>query len=417
MTGTHRLEQAMLDLARIHVEPGTSVRSVLNKVARVVVRAMGLGRFSVWLATDDQQSVRLYYLHRPGRSDVIDGTILRVDQFPAYFAALSSARALEVNDSSTDPRVAELREGYSVPLDVGALLDAPIYRSGSMVGIVCHEHVGGPRQWTEAEHELAADVATTVARLLEEGDRNLAEDSLKAYQKHLLELTRYEGMGRLAAGVAHDLQNLLHVVGVNAEMAMSQAINPEVRASLETVLDAVKRSRDLARTVLRFGRGETDGPVVLDPAALVVDCKRLLLAALEHNQHLVLEARPGTGRVFIAKPELERVLLNLVTNAREAMPDGGTVTVTVRECDSEQADDTGSQDRGDMMIEVRDNGIGMSSVALAQVRKPFFSTKPHGTGLGLAMAEQILSRAGGSLQIESALGVGTTIRCLMPRIA
>src|SRR5690606_19879343 len=116
--------------------------------------------------------------HRPGRDDVIDGTILRVDQFPSYFAALSSARALDVADASTDPAVAELRDGYITPLGVGALLDAPIYRAGLMVVVVCHEHVGGPRPWTAEEHEFAADVATTVARLLEEGGRNQAEDSL-----------------------------------------------------------------------------------------------------------------------------------------------------------------------------------------------------------------------------------------------
>lgn len=412
----HRFEKPMLDLARIHVEPGTAVRSALNRVARVVVRALGLGRFSVWLATEDHEAVRLYYLHRPGRDDVIDGTILRVDQFPAYFAALRSARALEVNDTDTDPNVAELRDGYTRPLGVGALLDAPIYRAGLMVGIVCHEHIGGPRQWTREEHELAADVATNVARLLEEGSRHQAEDSLRAYQKHLMELSRYEGMGRLAAGFAHDLRNLLHVVNANAEIAMEQAINPEVRTSLETVLDAVRRCRELARTVLHFGHADAEGPVVLDPAALVLECKKLFLAALEHNQHLHVEATAGNGSVFIAKPELERVLLNLVTNAREAMPEGGTVTITVRETERDP-DDESAHDGGELMIEVRDNGIGMSPIALSQVRRPFFSTKPHGTGLGLAMAEQILSRAGGALQIESALGVGTAVRCVLPRIA
>lgn len=417
MASAQRFDQPMLDLALIHVEIGTTVRSALHHVARVAVRALGLGRFSVWLATDDHEAVRLYYLHRPGRDDVIDGTILRVDQFPSYFAALSSARALDVADASTDPAVAELRDGYITPLGVGALLDAPIYRAGLMVGVVCHEHVGGPRPWTAEEHEFAADVATTVARLLEEGGRNQAEDSLKAYQKHLMELSRYEGMGRLAAGVAHDLRNLLHVVSSNAELAMEQAINPEVRASLETVLDAVKRSRELAKAVLRFGHDQTEGPVVLDPAALVIDSKRLLLGALANNQHLHVDATESVSRVFIAKAELERALLNLVTNAREAMPTGGTVTITVRDIDVGGGAVGDTRDGGEVMIEVRDNGIGMSPIALAQIRKPFFTTKPHGTGLGLSMAEQILTRAGGSLQIESALGAGTVVRCVLPRIA
>ncbi|HRP07455.1 MAG TPA: ATP-binding protein [Gemmatimonadales bacterium] len=411
MPQSPRFDQAMLELSRINVAAGETVRTTLNRVARVAVSALGIGRFSIWLSTDHNQAVRLYYLHRPGREDVIDGTILRLDQFPSYFAALASARALAVTDALTDQAVAELRDGYIRPLGVGALLDAPIWRSGRMVGVVCHEHVGGSRTWTAEEHELAADVAATVARLFEEGGRHQAEDSLRAYQRSLMELSRYEGMGRLAGGVAHDLNNLLHVVGANAELAMEHAVLPEVRASLETVLDAVARSRELARSLLRFGRSQGDGPVVIDPADLVVESKRLLLGGLAHNQQLHLEPPATHSRVFAPRAELERVLLNLVTNAGEAMPAGGTVTIAVREVIQ------AGSDGGEVAIEVRDNGPGMAPATLAQVGNPFFTTKPNGTGLGLAMADQILTRAGGTLQIESAPGEGTTVRCLLPMIA
>ena len=404
-------DQAMLALARIHVDAGVTVRTALHTVARVAVTALGIGRFSVWLTTEEHDAVRLYFLHRPDEGDVLDGTILRLEQFPNYFAALGHSRALLVPDVNTATAVSELLDGYLKPLGIGAMLDAPIYRAGEMVGVVCHEHIGGPRVWEPAEREFAADVATAVARLFEEGDRVQAEDSLRIYQRHLRELSRYEGMGRLAAGVAHDLRNLLHVVSANAELARAQCTDAVVNESLDAVLDAVARSRELTGTVLRFGTDSVEGPMVLDPSALVCDCEGLLRGALDGHE-LTVDVHDSHSRVLIVKPELERVLLNLVTNAREAMVGTlGTVTITVRDVIP-----TGSGS-GQVAIVVKDTGKGMTPETLQQIRRPFFTTKPGGSGLGLAMADQILARAGGELVVESVQCEGTTVTCVLPRIA
>jgi len=404
-------DQALLALARINVTAGQSVREAIHTVARVAVNALGVGRFSVWLTTSEGDAVRLYFLHRADGEVVVDGTILRVEQFPSYFEALRNARALLVPNVETEPAVAELLPGYLRPLGIGAMLDAPIYRAGALVGVVCHEHIGGPRVWEASDREFAADVAAAVARLFEEGGRVQAEDSLRMYQQHLRELSRYEGMGRLAAGVAHDLKNLLHVVDANAELAMEIVTDPTVLESLQAVRDAAARSRDLAGTVLQFGHNQVEGPVVLDPAELLQDCALLLRGALGPNQELVIDASAKGRRVFVPRKELERVLLNLVTNAREAMPQGGTVTLAVR-------DGEPSHTRtGQVIIEVRDTGTGMTPDVLAMVRRPFYTTKQGGTGLGLAMADQVMARAGGSLQIDSVAGEGTVVRCALPRIA
>jgi signal transduction histidine kinase len=400
-------DQALLALARINVTAGHSVREAIRTVAHVAVNALGVGRFSVWLSTGEGDAVRLYFLYRTDGNAVLDGTILRVEQFPSYFAALRDARALLVPNVETESAVAELLHGYLRPLGIGAMLDAPIYRAGVLVGVVCHEHLGGPRTWEASEREFAADVAAAVSRLFEEGGRVQAEDSLKMYQQHLRELSRYEGMGRLAAGVAHDLKNLLHVVDANAELAMERVHDADVLESLQAVRDAAARSRDLAGTVLQFGHHQVEGPVVLSPVEMLRDCELLLRGALAPGQDLVFDGVESTGRVFVPRAELERVILNLVTNAREAMPGGGTVTLAVHD---------GPGD-GELMIEVSDTGTGMTPDVLAMVRRPFFTTKKDGTGLGLAMADQVLARAGGMLQIDSVTGEGTTVRCVLPRIA
>jgi signal transduction histidine kinase len=404
-------DQALLALARINVDAGHSVREAIHTVARVAVNALGVDRFSVWLSTGEGDAVRLYFLYRKGGGAVMDGTILRVEQFPKYFAALRDSRALLVPNVETEPAVSELLPAYLKPLGITALLDAPIYRAGVLVGVVCHEHIGVPRIWEASEREFAADVAAAVARLFEEGGRVQAEDSLKMYQQHLRELSRYEGMGRLAAGVAHDLRNLLHVVDANAELAMERVHDPEVLESLQAVRDAAARSRDLASTVLQFGSNQVEGPVVIDPAELLRECELLLRGALAPSQQLVLREGPTGRRIFAPRAELERMLLNLVTNAREAMPDGGTVTVSIVDLE------TGSDGAGEVVIEVRDDGMGMTPDVLAMVRRPFYTTKARGTGLGLSMADQVLARAGGALQIDSVAGEGTTVRCVLPRIA
>lgn len=411
LPSTNSFDQAMLALARIHVDAGQSVRTALNTVARVAITALGIGRFSVWLTNEQGDAVRLYYLHRPDAEDILDGTVLRIEEFPSYFAALSHSRALLVPDTAIDPAVTELRNGYIKPLGIGALLDAPIWRGSELVGIVCHEHIGSARPWQPAEREFAADVAAAVARLFEEGERVRAQDSLLIYQKHLRELSRYEGMGRLAAGVAHDLRNLLHIVGANAEVALERSTDAEARQALEAVLHAVQRSRQLAGNVLQFGQGQVEGPVVLDPAELVQECVMLLSGALDDGQVLEVGRISRGRRIFAPRAELERVLLNLVTNAREAMPDGGRITLSVLEVsDGDPRDDR-------VVIEIRDSGVGMTIEQLGKARNPFYTTKVEGTGLGLAMADQVMARAGGTLDLLSVPGQGTTVRCVLPRIA
>src|SRR5690606_27093116 len=162
------------------------------------------------------------------------------------------------------------------------------------------------------------------------------------------------------------------VVDANAELAMERVHDADVLESLQAVRDAAARSRELAGTVLQFGHHQVEGPVVLSPVAVLRDCELLLRGALAPGQDLVFDGVESTGRVFVPRAELERVILNLVTNAREAMPKGGTVTLAVHD---------GPAD-GELMIEVSDTGMGMTPDVLAMVRRPFFTTKKDGTGLG-----------------------------------
>ena len=125
-------------------------------------------------------------------SHFVNGAVITAEAAPAYFRALAQNRCIAAHDAAVDPATAELTESYLLPLGIGAMLDAPIWVGGRMVGVVCHEHVGGPRRWQFEEELLAGTMADFVARVIEASDRLRAERTLGQYRDHVNELNRVE---------------------------------------------------------------------------------------------------------------------------------------------------------------------------------------------------------------------------------
>ncbi len=404
-------DAALNALAQVHHVAGEPPQVTLFEVAGIVTSALRVERFSVWCATEDQSAIRLYFLYTRATGAVADGIILRKEDFPTYFGE-HAARTIAIDDVTTDAIAAELFEPYLQPLGIGALLDAPIYTEGAPSGMVCHEHVGGPREWTAEERLFVGVVADNVSRLLEECLRQRAEQNLRVYQRELQVLNRVEVMGRMAAGIAHDFRNLLTIVSANAELLGEEQLSIDQRTSLENILSAVTRGRDLAHELMHFGRDVSGRPSVQALRPFMDSLVRLATPALKGCSVEVVQDRE-VSRVLIDRPELERVMVNLLNNARDAMGGEGLIRVEI------------SQARGDpkvtgltraVCIAVVDSGVGMDADARLRVFEPFYTSKPDGTGLGLAVARQIVSRAGGTIEVESAPGVGTTMRVILPVI-
>jgi two-component system cell cycle sensor histidine kinase/response regulator CckA len=413
---TRLFERARLELARLHASGGVSLREVWRNLADLVANALDVDRVGVWVLIDEGRALRCRYLLQRSSKDLFQGAVLRAQDFPEYFDALRARRTLPAADALTSGLTRELRESYLQPLGITSMLDAPIYLEGRVVGVVCHEHIGPQRNWTGAESDFASAVADNIARLYHEHERQSAQTALQAYEQHLMELHRMEAMGRIAAGIAHDFRGVLGAAIGYAELIRRVPQLPaDADRYSQRIVEVLQRGSAMTQEVMNFGKDSPVSPRVIEVPAIVDSMGGMFRVLLGSRIRLNLAPDLAVSRVFIDASQLERLLLNLVLNARDAMPDGGELTIVTKDT---LADDEDGETATFVAITVTDTGIGMDAATRENVFKPFFTTKgSEGTGLGLAIVEQIVLRAGGFIRLESEPRKGTTVSIYMPRIA
>jgi PAS domain S-box-containing protein len=238
-----------------------------------------------------------------------------------------------------------------------------------------------------------------------------------ALEEQLREAQKMEAVGRLAGGVAHDFNNSLTAIGGFASLIASETNEPETREAAETILGAAKRAADLTRELLAYSRKSLLQPQVMEVNALVGAIRPMLLRLLGEDVSVVVESRVSDAFVRVDPGGLERVLLNLGANARDAMPGGGCVTIVTDRRRAEGLSD--DEARSWVVISVADTGAGIPTEFQSQVFDPFFTTKPvgSGTGLGLAMVKGFVVQSGGQVALRSETGQGTAIEILLPEVA
>jgi len=232
-------------------------------------------------------------------------------------------------------------------------------------------------------------------------------------EAQLARAARMEAIGQLAGGIAHEFNNLLTaILGYGSLLAGALPAGGGEAADLEEIMAAARRAQGLTGQLLAFGRRALVQPRVVDPAELLASLGPMLDRLIGDDVALEIDAEAGR-RVVIDPGQLEQVVVNLVVNARDAMPDGGTITLTVREMAMDAAD---GGPHPWVVVEVADTGSGMTAGVLERVFEPFFTTKPvgRGTGLGLAMVDGVIRAAGGEIRVTSQPGAGTRMALLLP---
>ena len=253
-----------------------------------------------------------------------------------------------------------------------------------------------------------------LARLLPAIEREL-RDAAERRERRQLEAQlnhaqKMEAVGQLAGSVAHDFNNVLTAILGFCELALgSLADDSPMRRDLLEIRNAGERAAGLTRQLLAFSRQQVLQPKVHDLNALVSGILPMLRRLLIENIEVYIALEPNAGRLKIDSTQLEQVLVNLVVNARDAMPNGGKLTIETRS-------DAGA---GEVILRVTDTGSGMDETTRQRIFEPFFTTKGpgKGTGLGLATVHRIVKQCGGAIELTSEPGMGTTFTIRLPRVA
>jgi two-component system cell cycle sensor histidine kinase/response regulator CckA len=306
------------------------------------------------------------------------------------------------------------------PEDRAAVLAAvdQAMKAGAVFSVLHRAVVDGKIRWLSGAGRLVTDASGKPLRAVgisqDVTERRLLESQFQHAQK-------MEAVGRLAGGVAHDFNNLLTVILGFCEILLEDLPSGDERGvEVSEIQRAGLRAAGLTRQLLAFSRKEITEPAILDVNAIVSGMKPMLARLIREDVKLVYRAAPDLARVLADRGQLEQVVLNLAVNAQDAMPTGGTLTIETAniELDDHYASRHFDVTQGAyVMLTVSDSGTGMSAEVLERLFEPFFTTKDvgRGTGLGLASVHGIVSRSGGSVNVYSEVGHGSSFKVYLPK--
>ena len=326
--------------------------------------------------------------------------------------AIKNEKYQVIEDVEYDPRVSRgvtVAEGFKSAIAVPLLANGRC--SGALTVFSRRKRTFGD-EVIELVRAIGRQLAIGIenARLQERNTRNI-RDLERAYRElelakdRLIHAEKLRSLGEMAAGVAHDFNNILSAILGRAQMLKFQVKNPEILRAIQIIETAALDGAHTVRRIQEFARSESEEPFE------TIDLNRIVKSTLEQTAPSLEEADVAAKCEYGEDPcalgsesELREVLTNLVTNARDAMPDGGQVSI--------RTGNAGNQ----AYVEVEDQGRGISEDVKSRIFDPFFTTKGRkGTGLGLSVSYSIIKRHGGTISVDSALGQGTLIRIVLPK--
>lgn len=363
---------------------------------------------------ESEERFRLLFDEAPVAYHEIDsqGIVRRVNRAECSLLGYGPAEILGRHASEFVPEEERERSREAVRRKVGGEVPlAPFQREFA--------RADGTRVLFEIHENLIRDASGAIvgirSALLDITERKQLEEQLRQAQK-------MEAIGRLAGGIAHDFNNLLMVIQGHSEM-MEQRLDPgeSLRKNADAIRNAAQKAASLIRQLLAFSRMQVIEPKVLDLNSVLTEMGKLLQRLIGENIELSIKPSASLGRVKADPSQIEQIILNLAVNARDAMPQGGRLTI---ETASVELDDNYARRHAAVrpgryaMLAVSDTGTGMDSQTQAHIFEPFFTTKElgKGTGLGLATVYGIVKQSRGCIWVYSEPGKGTTFKIYLPQV-
>ena len=269
---------------------------------------------------------------------------------------------------------------------------------------------------------LGAAVERELGDAEERRERKKAEQALRKSEDQLRQSQKVEAIGRLAGGIAHDFNNLLTIINGYTELLLARIpVEDRMSKDINEIRKAGQRAASLTRQLLAFSRKQILAPKVLDLNTIVVDMEKMLRRVIGEDVKLTIAPAPDLHRTRADPGQIEQVIMNLAVNARDAMPQGGQLTLETLNVDLDDAyagRHIGVRPGAYVMLAVSDTGCGMDRESMAHIFEPFYTTKGpgKGTGLGLSTVYGIVKQSGGNVWAYSEPGRGTTFKVYLPRV-
>lgn len=282
--------------------------------------------------------------------------------------------------------------------------------------------VARPAIWSKyVFRDEDGQVAGIVGAFQDITERKRAEEEKEKLQAQMVQAQKMEALGQLAGGIAHDFNNLLTVIQLNTQLMTCQLLDQDpLWEHVREIAETSERATKLTQQLLSFGRRKVTEPRLLCLNDIIYGLLSVLRRIVGEGIELATVLAADLWTMTADPSQMEQVIVNLVVNARDAMPEGGVLTVATDNVvldEAYAAQHVEAQVGEHVRLTVSDTGVGMSAEVKAQIFEPFFTTKGHGygTGLGLAIVFGIVKQNGGHIQVHSELGHGTTFEIYMPR--
>ncbi|NWF74414.1 MAG: response regulator [Nitrospirae bacterium] len=414
---TRLLEQqqiALCELAKHDAVYTGKFEEALRMITETGSRVLGVERASIWTFNEQRSGLELLDLYERTPNRHITGFTLAAQDYPSYFQAIADEEhAIAAGDAHIDSRTREFSHSYLIPLGIGAMLDAPVRRRGQVVGVLCHEHVGGPRSWSKEEVYFSSSLATFMTLVLEASQRREAEQAL-VLAKEAAEIAS-RAKSEFLASVSHEIRTPMNAIVGMADLLWETDLAPEQRKYLrifrragENLLGLIKDILDLSKVEVGHLELESTDFDLSDLLEKAIEI--LAMRANEKGLELACHISPDVPSAVIGDPNrLHQILINLISNAIK-FTDSGSVTVQVMP-------DPELHAPGAIRFSISDTGIGIPSDKLTAIFESFTQAsasttrKYGGTGLGLTISRQLAERMNGRIWVESTLGKGSRFHC------
>jgi signal transduction histidine kinase len=403
----------------------TNRENILTKVIQILEKRLDYDRGIIFLANEEKS--RLIFQTGFGYTEeqfrLLQGTVFHLGNTglkDIFTLAFLKQEPFLINDLfRLEPGLAP----YGLDFDKGhgaqSFICCPIVCEGESLGILAVDNLQTKRPLIRSDMSLLMGIAPVIGISINNSMRITNELQMA---EQLRQAQKMEMVGRLAGGIAHDFNNLLMIINGYSEILLKRfGEDTPLSQEIQGINRAGKRAAELTRQLLAYSRRQVLQPKVLDLNEIVTDMDRMLRRLLSEDVELITKTGKDLQQVKVDPGQMEQVVVNLVINARDAMPDGGKLTIETRnvKLDEEHCSGQDFVRRGSyVMLTVRDTGCGMDEGTRSHIFEPFFTTKEvgKGTGLGLATVYGIVKQSGGYILVDSKPEFGTAFRIYLPSV-